>query len=101
MGAMIQERTQELCGFRGRGTCAVRTSNASIWQRPQNGVRGKIIELEIFLWRSFPISDIRLIPDLPQPSLHFGIAVPLAQVSDKLKNQFRPFLVILRWVGPS
>src|ERR1700728_3850331 len=101
MGAMFQERTQEFSGFRGRRACAVRPAYTSIWQRAQNGVHGKIVELGIFLWRSFPISDIRLIPDLPQPRLHFGIAIPLAQMAHKVKNQFRPFLVILWRIGPS
>ena len=69
--------------------------------RSQNRGSSKIVELEILLWSSFPIVDVRLIPDFQEPGLGFGFTVAVAQVSGKMKHNVRPLLVILRRVGLS
>ena len=38
------------------------------WQCSQDRVDGIVIQLEIFFLRSFPIADIRFVPDFPKPA---------------------------------
>ena len=78
VSAMVEEQAQEFGGLGRGGTGAVWTANTCLWQRPQSCINRKVVELEIFLWRSLPISDVRLVPYFPKPGLNLGIAIAIA-----------------------
>src|SRR5580692_2762066 len=99
--AVLQKLAQKVGGFWRSGTCRIRSADPSARQRSQNRGSSKIVQVEIFFGSSFPIVDVRLIPDFPKPGLGFGFAVAVAQVSGKVKHKVRPLLIILRRVGPA
>src|ERR1700682_3380995 len=101
MRAMFQKQPQEFRRLRRSGAGAIGPSHARLWKSPQDRIGRKIVEFEIFFRGPFPIFDVRLIPKFPQPGFYFGVAVPFAQMIDKLKDQLRPFSIILWRIGPS
>jgi hypothetical protein len=44
---------------------AIRTADPGRWQGAANGVDSVIVQLPKFLRRSAPVTNIRLVPDLP------------------------------------
>ena len=101
MSAVVEERAQK---FRRLGigwAGAVRAADAGLRQRAQDSIHAEVVQLEIFLRRSLPVVDVGLVPHFPQPGLYFGIAVALTQMMDKLKDDFRPLLIVLRRIGPA
>src|SRR5271163_2169375 len=101
MSAVLEELAQEFGRMRISRARAVWSSDASFRKRAQHCIGREIIELEVFLGRTLPVFDVRLVPDFPQPGFHFRVAVTRPQVTSKLKNQLRPFGVIPRRVGPT
>src|SRR5467141_1546904 len=94
--AMIEKNAQEFSCLRRS-----RAAHASFWKRSQNGIGRVVVEFEEFLGSALPVSDIGFIPDFPQPGFYFRVAVALAKMPNKLKNDFRPLLIVLRRVGPA
>src|ERR1700761_6480700 len=99
--AVLQKIVQESNRLRRSRTGAVRTADVRLWYRTQNGVDGKIVELEVFLRRSVPIIDIRFVPDFPKSRLHFIVAVALTQMLCEAKHKLRPLRIILRRIRPA
>src|SRR5262249_52568368 len=48
-----------------------------------------------------PVTDVRLIPDLPVPGLKLGPAIFFQTMFRPLENELRPFLIVLWRIGPS
>ncbi len=97
---MIEEAAQK-----GRGVLVGRPggivpAHARCGKSAPHRVRGVVVEFLIFFRRAFPVADIGLVPDLPQPGLHFLPAIPLHTVPHPLVNQFAPLVVILGRIGP-
>src|SRR5882724_1446218 len=101
MRAVVKKRTQE-CDRIGRAWAGgVGTSDAGAGKSAPDRVGGKIVELEKFFGRAFPIVDVRFVPDFPHPSFYFGIAVTIAEVMHELEHKLGPFVVVLRRVRPT
>ena len=62
---------------------------------------GVVVQLVELLGRAAPVADVRLVPHLPVPLLHFGAAVPLDAVLRPLVDELAPLRVVLRRVGPA
>src|SRR5882762_7764289 len=99
--AIIEKNAQEFSCLRRSRAGGIRAAHASFGKRSQNGIGRVIVEFEEFLGSALPVSDIGFIPHFPQPGLYFRVAVPLAKMPNKLKNDFRPLLIILRRVSPA
>src|SRR5208282_2090131 len=98
----VLEKPPQKVGSSGRGgSRRVWPTDKSTRQRPKNCGSRKIIEFEVFFRSSFPIVDVRLIPDLPKPCLCLGFAVAVPEMSGKVKHDIRPFLIILRRISPA
>src|SRR6185436_18760422 len=78
----------------------VRAADARRGQCAAHGDDGVIVQLEEFLGRSAPVTDIGLVPNLPVPRLDFGAPVFFEAVLRPLKNEFGPLFIILWRVGP-
>src|SRR5258707_9349250 len=99
--AVIEKNAQEFGSLRIPRSSGIRAAHASFGKRSQYGIDRVIVQLEEFLASALPVSDVRFIPHFPQPGLYFRVAVPLAKMPNKLKNDFRPLLIILRRVSPA
>src|SRR2546421_8509073 len=99
--AVFEEIAEEFLGARASGPGDVRPPDARRRQRPLQALGGVVIELEVFLRRALPISDIRFVPDLPPPALHFRAAVLLDRVSHPLIDERPPSVVVRRRVRPA
>src|SRR5712692_444212 len=98
---MFEKHSEEFSGF---GTCGPRgigPANTSFGKGPQDGINGKVIKLEVFFRRSFPILNVGFIPEFPQPGFHLGISVTLAEMMNELEDKLRPLPEVLRWIGPA
>src|SRR5689334_10801226 len=98
---MLEETSQE--GGRALTPWArgIRSPDPRRRQCAPDRIHRVVVELVILLGRALPISDIRLVPDLPQPRLHLCLSIALHAVSGPLKDEFGPLLVILGRVGPT
>src|SRR2546425_907473 len=94
--AMIEKNAQEFSSLRRSRAGGVRAAHASFGKRAQYGVDRVVIEFEEFLGRALPIRDVRFIPDFPQPSFYLPVPIAFAKMPNELKDDFRPFLIILR-----
>src|SRR5258708_32288230 len=101
MGAMIEKSAQEFRSLRRCRAGGIRATDASVGEGSQNGICRVVVQLQEFLASALPISDIGLVPHFPQPGFRFRGAVALAKMTDKLKDKFGPFLIILGRVGPA
>src|SRR5437762_13568725 len=79
----------------------VRAAHLCLRQGAPHGVDGIIVQLAKFFRRSAPITDVRLVPDLPIPRFHFSASVFLEAVFRPLEDEFGPLLVILRRISPT
>src|SRR5436190_4292156 len=59
------------------------------------------MQFEEFFGCSFPVANVRLIPNLPIPQTHLGTSVPFDTVASPLVHEFAPFLIVFWWVGPA
>src|SRR5216684_1800332 len=101
MRAMVEKQSQEFRRLGIARTCAVRTADTSLGKCAQDRVDSEIVKLEIFFRRPLPVIDVGLIPNFPQPGLHLGSAVALAQMPDKLIYDVRPSLIIPGRICPA
>src|SRR5580700_1351818 len=99
--AMVEKCSEKFCRLRVARSSAVRSTDPRLRKSSQDCFHARVIKLEIFFSRTFPVRDIGLIPHLPQPGLNLGIAITLAKMLDELENEFRPLPVILRRISPS
>src|SRR6267378_8220846 len=99
--AMIEKNAQEFSSLRRSRAGGIRAADARFGKRSQNGIGRVVVEFEEFLGSALPVSDIGFIPDFPQPGFYFRVAIALAKMLNKLKNDFRPLLIVLRRVGPA
>src|SRR5688572_6764494 len=60
-----------------------------------------VIQFEIFFRSPLPVTDVRLIPQLPIPFFHFYFSIPVNTMECPLVNKFRPFVVVFWRVGPA
>ena len=67
---VIQKAAKEGCRPFARRAGGIRTAHPRGRQRPFHRVGGVIVEFVILLGGAFPISDIGLVPHLPQPRVH-------------------------------
>src|SRR5580765_5729627 len=87
MGTVLQKQTQKFSRLRRGRTGTVGTTNTRIRQRTRDCIDGNIVKLEILVRCSFPIPDVGLIPNFPEPGLNFCIAIALTQMTDKFENE--------------
>src|SRR5579863_4499730 len=99
--AMVKKFAQKFRSLWIRSSGAVRAPDAGFRKRPQNGVNSKIVKLEVFFGRPFPIVDVGFVPHFPQPGFHFSVAIALPKVANESKHQFCPLLIILWRICPS
>src|SRR5580698_445003 len=100
VSAVFEKAAEEVRGPLITRSRRVRTADRRLRKRAQSCLDGVIVELEILLWRSFPVSNVGLVPHFPQPALHFFVAVTLAEMIDKVKNHISPLVVIFRRIRP-
>ncbi len=98
---MIEKSAQEFSSLRRCRAGGIRATDASVGEGSQDGICRVVVQLEEFLASALPVSDIGLVPHFPQPGFRFRGAVALAKMTDKLKDKFGPFLIILGRVGPA
>ena len=60
-----------------------------------------VVELVELLGSPLPVVDVGLVPDLPVPALHLGLAVLQGAVLDPPVDQLGPPGVVLRRMGPA
>ena len=65
VGAMVEEDLQKFGGFRRSRPGTIGTTDVGAWKCSQNRVDAEVIQLEILFRRSFPVFDVRLIPNFP------------------------------------
>src|SRR5438105_14404671 len=81
---MIEKRAEEICRAIISGARAIRPADTCAGHGAAYRVGRKVIELEVFLRRSMPIENVRLVPNFPVPGFYCRVAVPFAQVLRKL-----------------
>ena len=59
------------------------------------------MKLAEFGRRAFPVTDVGFVPDFPIPGVNFRAAVFFGAMFGPLIDEFGPFCVILRRVGPA
>src|SRR5215469_7640077 len=101
LSAVIEGVADQFCRFWRSRPGRVGASDAGCRERSQNRSRRKVVELEVFLLGCLPVSDVRFVPDFPEPGFQFRIAVPFSKMMDKLKDKLRPLSVILWGVSPA
>src|SRR5687768_4970211 len=69
-------------------------------ERTLYGIGGEVIEFLEFLRRPLPVTDVRFIPKLPVPALHFSTPVPCDCMTHPLVDQLGPLGVIARRMRP-
>src|SRR5580658_9777619 len=98
---MLQKLAQERRRFLAARSRAGRAAYPYRRQRSLHRVGRIVVELLILFGAPLPVSDIRLVPNLPVPARYFLFAVLRHAVFHPLIDELRPFLVITRWLRPS
>src|SRR5215471_9274053 len=99
--AVLEKPPQEFSSLgTGRTRCGG-TADPRARQGSLQRIGGEVVELVIILRFPLPVTDVRLVPDLPVPGLSLAATVPLGQVPREVIYQARPLVVIPGRVGPS
>src|SRR6185369_2974853 len=84
--AVLEEFAREAAAAAGR----IGPADAGRRQRPANGGDGIIVQLMKFLGRAAPVTDVRLVPNLPVPRFDLLAAVTLDAMPHPLLDQLAP-----------
>src|SRR5438477_12266006 len=92
---------EKIAGELSAASRCISAANPCSGQGAAHGIDGVVMQFKKFFWRAAPVTDVRLIPDLPVPRLHFSAPIFLDAVFRPLVDQLGPLLVI-RWrIGPA
>ncbi len=98
---VIEKVAQERRGAIAGRTGGIGAAHPCRWKRPLHRVGGVIVELPILLGRAFPVADIGLVPDFPEPRFYFLAPVLPHAVRHPLVDQLGPLGIVLGWIRPA
>src|SRR5262249_52887795 len=99
--AVIEKCAKKLSRLRAARSGAIRAANFRVREGTEHGRNCQVIELEELFPSALPIANIGFVPNLPEPSSYFGLAVSLLQMPRELINKLRPLFVVLRRIRPT
>src|SRR5438105_12780977 len=92
---------EKIAGELSAASRCVGSADPDRGQCAAHGINGVVMQFKKFFRRAAPVTDVRLVPNLPIPRLHLCASIFFDAMFRPLADQLGPLLVI-RWrIGPA